>query len=87
MSPFYATPLTCDWFRDEAKEIENGRLKKTENTFFAVNWAYGGQPYKNIGWAKSMSFTSIDPTYPRINYWNFGENCSAFGGAQCLIWH
>ena len=27
-----------------------------------------------------MPFASIDPTHPRTNSWNFGENCSAFGG-------
>jgi hypothetical protein len=42
--------------------------------FLAVNWAYVGQPDDHIGWAKSMPFASIDPTYPRTNSWNFGEN-------------
>ena len=48
--------------------------------FFTVNWAYIGQPDNHIGWAKSMPFTSINPTYPRTNFRNFGKNCSAFGG-------
>ena len=49
-------------------------------TFLAVNWAYVGQPDNHIGWEKSMPVASIDPTHPRTNFWNFGENCSAFGG-------
>ena len=27
-----------------------------------------------------MPFTSINPTNPRTNLWNFGKNCSAFRG-------
>ena len=54
--------------------------KNTKNAFLAVNWAYIGQSDNHIGWAKSMPFASIDPTQPRTNSWNFGENCSAFGG-------
>ena len=27
-----------------------------------------------------MPFASINPTNPRTNLWNFGDNCSAFGG-------
>ena len=28
-----------------------------------------------------MPFASINPTNPRTNLWNFGDNCSAFGGS------
>ena len=48
--------------------------------FFAENWAYVGQPYDHIGWAKWMPFVSIDSSHPRTTLWNFGENCSAFDG-------
>jgi hypothetical protein len=27
-----------------------------------------------------MPFVSINPTNPKTNLWNFGYNCSAFGG-------
>ena len=47
--------------------------------FLSINWAYLGQPDNHIGWAKSIPFASIDPTYSRTNFWNFGKNCSAFG--------
>ena len=48
--------------------------------FLAVNWAYIGKPDNHIGWAKWMPFASINPTHSRTNLWNFGDNCSAFGG-------
>ena len=35
--------------------------------------AYVGQPESHIGWATSMPFTLIHPTYPRTNLWNFWE--------------
>ena len=54
--------------------------KNTKNAFLAVNWAYIGQPDDHIGWAKLMSFASIDPTHLKTNLWNFGKNCSAFRG-------
>ena len=54
--------------------------KKTENAFFVCFWAYVGQPHDHIHWATSMPFASINPTNPRTNPWNFGGNCSAFGG-------
>ena len=54
--------------------------KNTKNAFFACFWAYVGQPHSHIGWALSMPFASITPTNPRTNPWNFGGNCSAFGG-------
>ena len=38
------------------------------------------QPHNHIGWATSMSFASINSIIPRTNLWNFGDNCSAFGG-------
>ena len=31
-----------------------------------------------------MPFASINPTIPRTNLWNFGENCSAFGDVKKL---
>ena len=47
--------------------------------FFACFGAYVGQPDGHIGWVTLMPFASINPTNPRTNLWNFGENCSAFG--------
>ena len=47
----------------------------------ACFWAYVGQPHDHIDWATSMPFASINPTNPRTNPWNFGNNCSAFGGS------
>ena len=54
--------------------------KNTKNAFLAVNWAYIRQPDDHIGWTKWMPFALTDPTHPRTNLWNFGKNCSAFGG-------
>ena len=48
--------------------------------FLALFWAYVGQPDSHIGWVKLMTIASFNPTNPRTNLWNFGENCSAFGG-------
>ena len=48
--------------------------------FLALFGAYVGQPDGHIGWVTLMPFASINPTNPRTNLWNFGENCSAFGG-------
>ena len=48
--------------------------------FLALFWAYVGQPDSHIGWVRLMFFASINPTNPRTNLWNFGENCSAVGG-------
>ena len=56
------------------------RPKNTKNAFFVCFWAYVGQSLNHIGWATSMPFTSINSTNPRANPWNFGGNCSAFGG-------
>ena len=57
--------------------------KRAETAVFvvlALFWAYVGQSLNHIGWATSMPFTSINSTNPRANPWNFGGNCSAFGG-------
>ncbi len=54
--------------------------KKAFFVFLGCFWAYVGQPHDHIGWATSMPFASINPTNPRTNPWNFGGNCSAFGG-------
>ena len=54
--------------------------KNTKNAFFACFWAYVGEPHNHIDWATSMPFASINSTNPRTNPWNFGGNCSAFGG-------
>ena len=48
--------------------------------FLAIKRLFSGQPDNHIGWASSMPFASINPTNPRTNPWNFGGNCSAFGG-------
>ena len=57
------------------------------NFFFLEkkNWKWRtqknvGQPQDHIDWTTSMPFSSINPTNPRTNLWNFGRNCSAFGG-------
>ena len=45
---------------------------------------------QSIGWAKSMSFASIDPFYPRTNSWNFLEKTlgvSNFGKKNLLHPH
>ena len=36
-----------------------------------IDVAYVGQPHGHIGWAKSMPFTSFNPTNPRTNPLNF----------------
>ena len=47
------------------------KLKKGVKMHLPLFWAYITQPDHHIGWAKSMSFTSIYPTRPRTNPWNF----------------
>ena len=49
--------------------------------FLALFGAYIGQPDSHIGWVTLMPFASINSTNPRTNLWNFGDNCSAFGGS------
>ena len=49
--------------------------------FLALFWAYVGQPDGHVGWVTLMPFASINPTDPRTNLWNFGDNCSAFWGS------
>ena len=56
------------------------RPKNTKNAYFGCFRPFVGQPHDHIGWASSMPFASINPTNPRTNPWNFGGNCSAFGG-------
>ena len=63
---------------------EQKQPKKTKNAFFACFWAYVGQPHDHIGWVTSMSFTSINPTNPRTNPWNFYEKILRISGAGKL---
>ena len=56
-------------------------LKNTKNPFFPCFRPYVGQPHSHIGWAKSMPFTSINPTNPRTDPWNFHEKILRIGGA------
>ena len=44
--------------------------------FLRLRWT-AWQPYRL---SKRMPFSSINPTLLRTNLWNFGDNCSAFGG-------
>ena len=55
-------------------------LKTQKKAVLALFWAYVGQPDGHMGWVTLMPLASINPTNPRTNLWNFGENCSAFGG-------
>ena len=48
--------------------------------FLPINWAYVRQPDKHIDWAKSLSFSSIDPTHPRTYPYNFDEKILRIGG-------
>jgi hypothetical protein len=60
------------------------KLKKSQKCIFNVFRLFGTyvrQSHNYIGWAKSMSFTSINSTNPRTNPWNFGNNCSAFSSS------
>ena len=48
--------------------------KTGKNAFFVFLGCfctYVGHPHDHIGWAISMPFTSINPTNPRTNQWNF----------------
>ena len=45
--------------------------KNTKYAFFACFCPYVGQPHGHVGWAKSMPFSSINPTNPWTNPWNF----------------
>ena len=40
---------------------------------------YVGQPHGHIGWAKSMSFASINPNSPKTNPWNFHKKFLRIG--------
>ena len=57
------------------------RAKNTKKSVLAIFLAYVGQPDGHISWVTLMPFASINPTNPRTNLWNFGDNCSAFGGS------
>ena len=58
--------------------------KNTKNAFFACFWAYVGQSLNHIGWTTSMPFTSINPTNPRTNPWNFWKKILRIGGIEKL---
>jgi hypothetical protein len=58
------------WLRDCSLKAQ----KQAKNAFFVFLGcfrAYVGQPHNHIGWATPMSFTSINPTNPSTNPWNF----------------
>ena len=62
-------------------------LKHAKNGFFVFLgcfWPYAGQPNRHIGWATWMPFTSINPTDPRTNLWNFSENVLRIGDFEIL---
>ena len=46
---------------------------------------YVRQPHNHIGWATSMAFASINPTYPRTNLWNFHEKILRIGDFEMAI--
>ena len=56
------------------------QAKQAKYAFLGHFWTHVGQSYSHIGCAKPMPFASINSTNPRTNPWNFGGNCSAFGG-------
>ena len=59
-------------------------LKQAKNgffVFFGCFRAYVGQPHGHTRWAIPMPFTSINPTNPRTNPWNFYEQILKIGGA------
>ena len=73
-----------DWCRGHCEAVQHkpkNSLKTQKMHFLPV---YVGKPHGHIGWAKSMPFTSINPTNPKTNPWNFGGNCSAFGDVEKL---
>ena len=82
--------LRLDWFLGlmwlnlYGRQAVRCKLKKGLKlpffVFLALFWAYIGQPDGHISWVTLMPFASINPTNPRTNLWNFGENCSAFWG-------
>ena len=50
-----------------------------QREFFACFWPYVGQSHGHIGWAKSMSFASINLDNPRTNPWNFHKKFLRIG--------
>ena len=59
-------------------------LKQAKNgffVFFGCFRAYVGQPHGHTRWAIPIPFTSINPTNPRTNPWNFYEQILKIGGA------
>ena len=61
------------------REAGRRKLKNRQKMYFFVFLgcfcAYVGQSHDHISWATSMPFTSINPTNPRTNPWNFHKNC------------
>ena len=49
--------------------------------FLGCFGAHARQPHNHIGWATSMPYSSINPTNPRTNPWNFHEKILRIGGA------
>ena len=59
-------------------------LKQAKNVFLACFRAYVGQPDDHIGLATSMPFSSIYPTDPRTNSWNFRKKIFRIGSFEKL---
>ena len=64
--------------------LSNKRAKTTKNAFLPLKWPFVGQPDNHIGWATSLAYTWISPTYPRTISWNFGEKIFRIGEFEKL---
>ena len=63
------------------REAVRRKLKNSQKflVFFGHFWAYVRQPHSHIGWARSMPFTSFNPTNPRTNPVNFHKKILRIG--------
>ena len=64
--------------------LSNTRSKAGKKCIFCVFCMFR-QPGNHIGWTTSMHFTSIYPTDPRTNLWNFNKTISRIGGFEKLV--
>ena len=60
------------------------RAKNTNNVLLALFWAHVGHSDGNICWSTLMPLTSIYPTNPRTNPWNFCEKILRIGEVENL---
>ena len=67
------------WLTQKKCKKVQKQAKNAIFVFLGCFSPYVGQPHSHIGWDKSMSFASINPTNPRTDPWYFHKNILRIG--------